>query len=89
MAFDAVASFGIFRRAAGALCVSVGAISKHLAALETFVGKPLFEKKAEASSSLLSVASIGTRFLRVCARLSRRHSMRAASGSGVLILASV
>ena len=91
MAFDAVASFESLTRAAGALCVSVGAISKQLAALETFVGKPLFEKHGRG----VKLTAIGREYWNkispsLRAIESATFDVRAAgSGSGVLTLASV
>lgn len=91
MAFDAVASFESLTRAAGALCVSVGAISKQLAALETFVGKPLFEKRGRG----VKLTTIGREYWNkispsLRAIESATFDVRAAgSGSGVLTLASV
>ena len=44
LAFDAVARHASLTRAAGALCVSVSAVSKQLTSLEDFVGQPLLQK---------------------------------------------
>ena len=44
LAFDAVARHASLTRAAGALCVSVSAVSKQLTNLEDFVGQPLLQK---------------------------------------------
>ena len=41
LAFDAVALHGSITLAAGALCLSVSAVSKQLAGLENFIGQPL------------------------------------------------
>lgn len=91
MAFDAVASFESLTRAAGALCVSVGAISKQIASLETFVGKPLFEKQGRG----VRLTAIGREYWNkispsLRAIESATFEVRAAGlGSGVLTLASV
>jgi DNA-binding transcriptional LysR family regulator len=45
LAFDATARYESVTMAAEVLCLSVSAISKRLAGLETFVGKPLLMKK--------------------------------------------
>ena len=44
LAFDAVARHDSLTQAAGALCISVSAVSKQLASLEAFVGRPLLQK---------------------------------------------
>lgn len=43
-AFDAVARCGSFTRAANELCVTQGAVSRHVGALENWIGTPLFER---------------------------------------------
>ena len=91
MAFDAVASFESLTRAAGALCVSVGAISKQITSLETFVGKPLFDKHGRS----VKLTAIGREYWNkispsLRAIESATFDVRAAgAGSGVLTLASV
>lgn len=91
MAFDAVASFESLTRAAGVLCVSVGAVSKQLASLETFIGKPLFEKQGRG----VRLTAIGREYWNkispsLRAIESATFEVRATgSGSGVLTLASV
>lgn len=44
LAFDAVARHESLTRAAGALCISVSAVSKQLAGLDEFIGTPLLQK---------------------------------------------
>lgn len=44
LAFDAVARHQSLTRAAAALCISVSGVSKQLAGLEQFIGRPLLQK---------------------------------------------
>lgn len=44
LAFDAVAKYESFTRAANVLCVTVSGVSKQIASLESFVGRPLLQK---------------------------------------------
>ncbi|CBW77178.1 Transcriptional regulators, LysR family (plasmid) [Mycetohabitans rhizoxinica HKI 454] len=44
LAFDAVAKHESFTRAANVLCVTVSGVSKQIASLESFVGRPLLQK---------------------------------------------
>ncbi|MBP8868103.1 MAG: LysR family transcriptional regulator, partial [Propionivibrio sp.] len=48
MAFDAVARHESLTRAAGALCLSLSAISKQLSSLESFLGQKLLQKKGRS-----------------------------------------
>ena len=48
MAFDAVARHESLTRAAGALCLSLSAISKQLSSLESFLGQQLLQKKGRS-----------------------------------------
>jgi transcriptional regulator, LysR family len=47
MAFDAVARHESLTRAAGALCLSLSAISKQLSSLESFLGQNCYKKRAQ------------------------------------------
>jgi len=44
LAFDAVARHGSITLAASALCITVSAVSKQIAGLEAFIGRPLLQK---------------------------------------------
>lgn len=90
LAFDAVVRYESMTTAAGVLCISVSGISKQLAGLEAFVGKPLLRKKGRGveltatgreywtkiSSSLRTIESATV------------EAMAKDSGAGVLTLAS-
>lgn len=90
LAFDAVAHHGSITVAAGILCVSVSAVSKQLAGLEKFVGKPLLKKNGRG----VQLTSTGREYwMKISPSLrkieSATYEARAdGSGAGVLTLAS-
>ena len=90
LAFDAVALHGSITQAAGALCLSVSAVSKQLAGLENFIGKPLLKKNGRG----VLLTSTGREYwLKISPSLrkieSATYQARAdGSGVGVLTLAS-
>src|SRR6218665_1195660 len=45
LAFDAVARYDSLTQAAGALCITIGAVSKQIAGLEAFLGVTLLAKQ--------------------------------------------
>ncbi len=48
LAFDAVARHESITLAAGALCITVSAVSKQIAGLESFIGRPLLQKNGRS-----------------------------------------
>lgn len=48
LAFDAVARHESITLAAGALCITVSAVSKQIAGLEAFIGRPLLQKNGRS-----------------------------------------
>ncbi|MCA0239603.1 MAG: LysR family transcriptional regulator [Proteobacteria bacterium] len=90
LAFDAVARHRSLTRAATALCVSVSAVSKQLASLEDFVGRPLLEKQGRGvrltpqGREYLTKVSPSLRTLETATFELRAGS----SGAGVIALAS-
>jgi LysR family transcriptional regulator, glycine cleavage system transcriptional activator len=91
LAFDAVARYESITHAASALCISVSAVSKQIAGLESFLGKALLEKHGRGV--VLSVAG-RLYWQKIAPSLrsieSASYEVRSAvSGSGVLTLASV
>jgi LysR family transcriptional regulator, glycine cleavage system transcriptional activator len=91
LAFDAVARHASLTRAASALCVSVSAISKQIAGLETFVGRPLLQKNGRGveltplGRDYLAKVSPSLRVIETATFEARAGS----SGAGVIALASV
>ncbi len=59
-AFEAAARHGSFTRAAVELCVTQGAVSRHIAQIESFVGVALFERVRKR----VVLTSAGTAYLR-------------------------
>lgn len=90
LAFDAVAQHGSVTLAAGVLCLSVSAVSKQLAGLENFVGKPLLKKNGRG----VQLTPTGRKYwLKISPSLRKieaaTYEARAdGSGVGVLTLAS-
>ena len=90
LAFDAVALHGSITLAAGVLCLSVSAVSKQLAGLENFIGKPLLKKNGRG----VQLTSTGRQYwMKISPSLrkieSATYEARAdGSGVGVLTLAS-
>lgn len=91
LAFDAVAQHGSLTRAAGVLCISVSAVSKQLAGLENFIGRPLLRKHGRG----IQLTPAGREFwLRIspCLRKIESATFEARADvddAGVLTLASV
>jgi DNA-binding transcriptional LysR family regulator len=90
LAFDAAARHHSLTRAATSLCVSVSAVSKQLASLESFVGRELFEKQGRGvkltpqGREYLAKVSPSLRTLETAT-----FELRAGgSGAGVIALAS-
>lgn len=91
LAFDAVAQHGSITAAAGVLCVSVSGVSKQLAELEKFVGKPLLKKSGRGVQLTSTGREYWTKISPSLRRIeSATYEARAdGSGAGVLTLASV
>ena len=90
LAFDAVARFGSMTLASEILCISVSAVSKPIAALEAYIGKPLLIK--DGRGVRLTATGRGY-WVKISASLrkieSATYEARAdAHGAGVLTLAS-
>ena len=91
LAFDAVARHESLTRAAGALCISVSAVSKQLAGLDEFVGIPLLQKSGRgvqltaAGRAYWAKISPSLRTIETATFEARSGS----SDSGVIALASV
>jgi LysR family glycine cleavage system transcriptional activator len=91
LAFDAVARHESLTRAASALCVSVSAVSKQLAGLEAFLGRPLLQKSGRgveltpAGRDYFAKISPGLRMIETAS-----FEVRAGgAGAGTIALASV
>ncbi len=91
LAFDAVSAHGSLTRAATALCLSVSGVSKQLAGLESFVGRPLFVKSGRG----VQLTATGRDYwLKVAPSLraletASFETQATDSGTGILALASV
>lgn len=91
LAFDAVVRHGSFSHAASSLCITVSAVSKQIAGLEEFLGRPLFQKTGR-SSVLTPQGQIYWQKISNSLRTIESASFElrsTASGSGTLTLASV
>lgn len=90
LAFDAVARYGSMTVASEILCISVSAVSKQIAALEKYIGKPLLRKDGRG----VRLTSTGRGYwVKISASLrkieSATYEARAdGHGAGVLTLAS-
>ena len=67
LAFDAVARQGSLTQAANVLCLSVSAVSKQIAALESFLGVALLCRTGAAFNSPRKAGSTGRRSPAACA----------------------
>ena len=91
LAFDAVARHESLTKAATSLCISVSAVSKQLAGLEEFLGRPLLQKSGRgvvltpAAREYLAKVSPSLRALETATFEFRAGS----AGAGVITLASV
>lgn len=91
LAFDAVARHESLTKAATSLCISTSAVSKQLAGLEEFLGRPLLQKSGRgvvltpAAREYLARISPSLRALETATFEFRAGS----AGAGVLTLASV
>ncbi len=90
LAFDAVARYESMTTAAGVLCISVSGISKQLAGLETFVGKPLLRKKGRGVELTAAGREYWTKISPSLRTIESAtvEAMAGESGAGVLTLAS-
>ncbi len=91
LALDAVARHGSITHAAIALCVSLSAVSKQIAGLESFVGQPLIRKNGRG----IALTPVGREYwmkISPCLRTIESATYEARSvgvGAGVLTIASV
>lgn len=91
LAFDAVARHESLTQAAGALCVTVSAVSKQLASLEEFLGQPMLQKQGRGVQ-LTAQGRIYWQKISGSLRAIETATFEARSGdtgAGILTLASV